>query len=148
MLHLTLEKLRAASKAGDVSGVTVSAIGSGFVIRVGTARGEGILTKARGQEPRIFGNPLLAMTLLREAGIHAGGFDLSGYNIDAPATRSRPDRSTAMKKAHQAAAYEKWFQSQVLASLDDPAESLEDDAVSVAFAAHRRALHHSLPLKD
>ncbi len=39
-------------------------------------------------------------------------------------TARRPDRSEALKHAHEAAAYDAWFREQVRASIDDPRLSI------------------------
>ena len=124
MQTLTLEQLRAATDAGGVSGVEVKAQGGSFVVEIVTHNGEAILAKARSTEPRRFGNPFQAMTLLRTIGIVNGAYDMSGYNPDQGTARTRPDRARAMKRAQEAIAHDSWFREQVqqaVAEADDPA---------------------------
>ena len=53
------------------------------------------------------------------------------------ARRARPDRAAALKRAHAAAAYDKWFRSHVLAALDDPRPSILHEEVSARWAKKR-----------
>ena len=141
MQTLTLEQLRATTDAGGVSSVTVKAQGGGFFVQIVTRNGDAILTKARSTEPRRFGNPFQAITLLRNIGIVHGSYDMSQYNPEQKEiTRTRPDRVKAMKHAHEAAAYDTWFRAQVQASIDDPRPSVDDEAARKIFADHRLLL--------
>jgi len=57
-----------------------------------------------------------------------------------PKTTCRPDRSEALKRAHEAAAYNAWFREQVQASLDDPRPSMPDDGARARFATRKAVL--------
>ena len=71
MQTMTLDQLRAAASAGGVAGVTLKGMGAGFFIEIDTRSGHGVvLSKARGSEPRRFGNPTSALVLLRELVAH------------------------------------------------------------------------------
>lgn len=141
MQTLTLEQLRATTKAGGVSSVIVKAQGSGFFVQIVTHNGEAILTKARSTEPRRFGNPFQAMSLLRDIGIMTGSYDVSQYDLEKKkAIRLRPDRAEAMKRAHEAAAYDAWVREQVQASIDDPRPSMDDEEARKVFADRRKVL--------
>lgn len=125
MHTLTLEQLRATTDAGGVAGVTLKALGGAFIVQVNTrSGGEAVLAKARSSEPRRFGNPLQALTLLRRLGLVVGSFNVEQWNPDEKAsTRTRPDRAEALKRTHEAAEHDKWFREQVqqgLAEADDP----------------------------
>lgn len=61
-----------------------------------------------------------------------------------PPKPSRPDRAEALKRAHEAAAYDAWFREQVQASIDDPRPDIPHDAVEAKFAAKREALRKRL----
>lgn len=148
MQTLTLEQLRATTNAGGVASVTVRAQGGGFFVQIATRSGEAILTKARSTEARCFSNLLQAITVLRDLGITNGSFDVSQYNPEQKAgTRVRPDRAEAMKRAHEAAAYDAWFREQVQASIDDDRPSVDDEDVSVLFSNRRNALRQSVAEK-
>lgn len=122
---LTLEQLRTTTDAGGIAGVTLKAEGGAFIVRVDTRKGgEAVLAKARSTEPRRFGNPAQALSLLRELGLTVGAFDVGQWNPEEkPAARTRPDRAQALRRTHQAAGYDQWFRAQVqegLAEADDP----------------------------
>lgn len=122
---LTLEQLRAATDAGGVAGVTLKALGGEFIVQIATRKGgEVVLAKARGSEPRRFGNPLQALTLLRGLGLVVGSFNVEQWNPDEKASgRTRPDRAEALRRTHEAAEHDRWFREQVqqgLAEADDP----------------------------
>jgi hypothetical protein len=46
----------------------------------------------------------------------------------------------ALKRAHKAAAYDKWFRGQVQDALDDPRPSVRNDEVSARWAKKRARL--------
>ena len=146
MYTLTLEQLRATTDAGGVAGVTLKAQGGTFYVRVDTRNGgEAILAKARSSEPRGFGNPAQALTLLRGLGLNVGSFDVKDWNpYDKETTRTRPDRAEALKRTHEAAEHDKWFRVQVeqgLAEADDPnTEWVPHDVVKDDMQRQREAL--------
>ena len=126
MQTLSLDQLRAASQAGGITSVTLRAEGGAFVVAVATRTGDdGLLVTTRTREPRRFADLRKAMLLLREMGIASVQVDATHWNPDeAMAGTPRPDRSVAMKRAHEAAAHDRWFRSQVeeaLREVDDPA---------------------------
>jgi len=100
--------------------------GGAFVVAVATRSGDdGLLVTTRTKEPRRFTDLRKAMLLLREMGIVSVQVDATHWNPDeAMAGTPRPDRSEAMKRAHEAAAHDRWFRAQVeeaLREADDPA---------------------------
>ncbi|MBJ7263300.1 MAG: hypothetical protein JHC61_05985 [Burkholderiaceae bacterium] len=42
----------------------------------------------------------------------------------------RPDRAAALKRAHEAAAYDAWFRAQVQEALDDPSPAISNEDAS------------------
>jgi len=146
MHTLTLEQLRATTDAGGVAGVTLKAQGGAFYVKVDTRNGdEAVLAKARSSEPRSFGNPAQALTLLRALGLAVGSFDVQDWNPEDRATvRTRPDRAEALKRTHEAAEHDKWFRAQVeqgLAEADDPnTKWVPHDVVKNDMQRQREAL--------
>ena len=134
MQTLTLEQLRTATEAGGVSAVTLQAEGGEFFVRIKTKNN----AEARG-----FPNPLPAIALLRKLGIVIGTFDLSHWNPEQkPIARNRPDRSEAMKQAHEAVEHDKWFRAQVgqgIAEADDPNTQWVTHEDAKASWANKRA---------
>jgi hypothetical protein len=126
MQALTLDQLRAATQTGGIASVSLKAEGGAFVVAVATRSGdEGLLVTTRSKEPRRFSDPRKAMLLLREMGITTVQVDATAWNPDEPSAGvARPDRSAAMKRAHEAAAHDRWFRAQVeeaLRAAEDPA---------------------------
>jgi hypothetical protein len=142
MQSMTLEQLRTASEAGGVVGVTLKGQGGVFFVQIDTRNGAcSVLTKAHSSEPRRFGNPATALNVLREVGITIGQFDASEWNPDerepAPGTR---DRAEALRKAHEAAAYNDWLAAEIQEAIDDPRPSLPHDDVMARLEV--RATRH------
>ncbi|HPU80462.1 hypothetical protein [Accumulibacter sp.] len=131
MQSMTLEQLRATVSAGGVVGVTLKGHGGGFFLEIATRSGhDAILSKARSTEPRRFGSPTSALVVLRELGIAVAQLDATDWNPDQKdMSQSRQDRSQAMRKAHEAAAYSKWVAAEIQASIDDPRPSIPHEQV-------------------
>ena len=142
MQSMTLEQLRVASHTGGVSGVTLKGQGGAFLVQIGTSSGtEAVLAKARSSEPRRFGNPMAALSLLRDLGITVGRFDARDWNPAEKVVNSREDaRAQVMRQAHQAAAYTKWLAAEIQDSLDDPRPSMSDADVMAGMDAEIAAL--------
>jgi len=142
MHSMTLEQLRVASKSGGVSGVTLKGQGGAFLVQIDTRSGSGaVLSKARSSEPRRFGNPVAALSLLRDLGITIGQFDASEWNPAEKVVNSRDDaRARVLREAHQAAAYNQWLAGEIQASIDDPRPSIPHDKVMAEMDADIAAL--------
>ena len=131
MSNMTLEQLRVANASGGISGVTLKGQGSAFLVQINTRSGaDAVLTKARSNEPRRFGNPLVALSLLHDLGITAGQFDASAWApAQQPLNRRDDARAQLLREAHQASAYVKWLSSEIQESIDDPRPSIAHDEV-------------------
>ncbi|MDD4942346.1 hypothetical protein [Rhodoferax sp.] len=123
MQTLNLEQLKAATLAGGVTGITLRGDGAAFVVQVHTQRGEAIMVTSR-QQPRRFADPRKALHVLRGTGWQEFRIDTVQWRPEELALekRARPDRSTALKAAHEAAQldadYDRWFRAKVQASID------------------------------
>lgn len=150
MQTLTLEQLRATQEAGGVLTVTLRGEGAAFEVQVETRRGLAKLIKARKArtepEARRFADPRKALLLLRELGIREAHIDSQKWRPEDQAFErtSRPDRAAALKEAHSAAAYDKWFREQVQQALDDPRPSIPHAEVKAEFAERRAALRQRI----
>ena len=143
MQSMTLEQLRTASEAGGVSGVTLKGEGGSFFVQIATRNGSGaVLSKARSREPRRFGNPAAALNVLRDVGITTGQFDASEWNPSErePVARSNDSRALALRKAHEAAAYNEWLAAEIQEAVDDIRPSISHDAVMAEMDADIAAL--------
>jgi len=142
MQGMTIEQLRAASDAGGVAGVTLKGQGGAFLVQIATrSGGAALLAKARGNEPRRFGNPVAALNVLRGVGITAGQFDASQWNPDQKEqTAGHRGRAEAMRKAHQAAAYSQWLAGEIQEAIDDPRPNLAHEDVMAELDAELAVL--------
>ena len=142
MQSMTLEQLRATVSAGGVVGVTLKGQGSGFLLEIATRSGQdAFLVKARSTEPRRFGSPNSALIVLRELGISVAQLDATNWNPDQKeVTQNRDSRAQAMRKAHEAAAYNQWLAGEIQASIDDPRPSIPHDEVMAEMDADIAAL--------
>ena len=125
MQTLSLDQLRAATQAGGITSVTLKAEGAAFVVAFATRNGDdGLLVTTRARQPRRFNDLRKAIVLLREIGIASMQVDATHWNPDEAATGTpRPDRSEALKRAHEAAAHDRWFRAQLeeaLREADEP----------------------------
>src|SRR5438270_12106988 len=125
MQALTLDQLRAVTQTGGIASVSLKAEGGSFLVTVATRSGdEGLLVTTRSKEPRRFSDLRKAVRLLREMGIATVQVDATAWNPDeASAGMARPDRSAAMKRAHEAAAHDRWFRVQVGEALREADDS-------------------------
>ncbi|QHQ29956.1 hypothetical protein XACN24_15755 (plasmid) [Xanthomonas albilineans] len=118
---MTIEQLRIANRAGGVAGVTLKGQGGVFLVQITTRNGDAVLAKARGTEPRRFGNPASAINVLCDVGITIGSFDASEWHPEEKEeTAGNRGRAEHMRKAHQAAAYTDWLAKETQAAIDDP----------------------------
>ncbi len=127
MQTLNLEQLKAATLAGGVTGITLRGDGAAFVVSVHTQRGDAIMVTSRHQ-PRRFADPRKALQVLRSAGWNECRIDTVQWRPEERALEkiARPDRSVALKAAHEAAQadadYDRWFHAKVQASMDGIAD--------------------------
>jgi len=81
---------------------------------------------------------------LKGIGLTQFDVDAANFDRDAVTTAKRPDRAEALKRAHEAAAYDAWFREQVQASIDDPRPSIPGEKVEARFAKKREALRERM----
>ncbi|MDP2368687.1 hypothetical protein [Rhodoferax sp.] len=127
MQNLNLEQLKAATAAGGVTGITLRGDGAAFVVSVQTQRDEAILVTSK-KQPRRFSDPRKALQVLRATGWNECRIDATQWRPEDRVLEktARPDRSAALKAAHEAAQadadYDKWFRAKVQASIDGLAD--------------------------
>ena len=119
MQTLNLEQLKATTLAGGVTGITLRGDGAAFVVSVQTLLDEAILVTSRKQARR-FADPRKALQVLRSAGWNECRMDATQWRPEDSALEKtiRPDRSAALKAAHEAADYDRWFDAKVQASIN------------------------------
>ena len=118
-------------------GVTLKGLGGGFFVEISTRTGkDAVLAKARGSEPRRFGNPSSALMVLRGIGICMAQIDATHWDPEQKDLRyQRASRGQALREAHQAAAYNQQLAQDIQAALDDPQPSLSHDEVMAEMDA-------------
>lgn len=135
--HTTLSRL---VEAGAVRGAHIVGQPGGWSVIVSYGMHERPLAAQRSRNVRLFRRFETLVLYLKGVGIARFDVDSSNYSSDSLNTARRPDRAAALKRAHEAAAYDIWFREQVQASIDDPRPSIPHEAVEAKFAAKREAL--------
>ncbi|QXI15475.1 hypothetical protein [Pseudomonas hamedanensis] len=135
--HSTLARLVGN---GSVNSTNIVAKPGGWSIEIQHGREKCLLTAQRSGQVRLFKRLETLVTYLQGLGIRQFNVDATGYDPLQLKTYARPDRSEALKQAHEAAAYEEWFKRQVQISIDDPRPSVSDEDARRIFAAKRDAL--------
>ncbi|HDS1733946.1 TPA: hypothetical protein QEM55_000935 [Pseudomonas putida] len=138
--HLDHAALRRLAKAGHVNATHIVGQPGGWAVQVSINQDEHVLTAQRSGNARLFKKLETLVTYLHQLGIDHFEVDSSTYDPSQLSTYQRPDRADALKRAHEASAYDAWFIEQVEASLNDPSPAMEDEAVERIFAARRAAL--------
>ena len=134
--HGTLSRL---VEAGVVKGAHIVGQSGGWAVVVKYGLTERPLAAQRTRQVRLFRRFETLVSYLKDMGIARYEVDAAGF--DPQTTRpARPDRSEALKRAHEAAAYDTWFRDQVQASIDDPRPGITHEVVEAKFAAKRDAL--------
>ncbi len=156
MQTLNLEQLKATTLAGGVTDITLHGDGAAFVMRIQTQRGPAVMVTSR-KQPRRFADPRKALQVLRSIGWHECRVNAANWQPEALAAEkvTRPDRSLALKAAHEAAQadadYDRWFHAKVQASIDGIQAGtnrlLSDEEVAVRRAALRQRLQ-AMPTKS
>ena len=134
--HNTLSQL---VEAGAIQGTRIVGQLGGWSVMVRYGTHERPLTAQRSRNVRLFRRFETLVSYLKGIGIARFDVDAAGYDPNTDTAR-RPDRSEALKRAHEAAAYDAWFRGQVQAGIDDPRPSVSDDEARAHFAAKRAAL--------
>jgi hypothetical protein len=120
---LNLDQLKTATATGGVTGITLRGDGAAFVVSIQTKKFEAVLATSR-KQPRRFADPRKALQLLRGIGWNQCQIDAAQWRPEDRALEktARPDRSIALKAAHEAAQadadYDRWFRAKVQASID------------------------------
>ena len=138
--HNTLARL---IDAGTDCGARIVGQSGGWTVRVQYGAAEQALTAQRTRQIRLFRKMDTLVAYLKGVGIARFNVDASEYDPDG-AKVVRPDRAAAMKRTHEAAAYDAWFREQVQAAIDDPQPSIPHKQVMddvQALIDSKRARH-------
>lgn len=111
--------------------------GWGVVLKLGMT--EKPLGTQRSDKPRLWRSLDRCIEYLKSE-LHIARFELldaTNHSEAAVKGKTRNDTSERMRRAHEAAAYDKWFHEQVQASLDDPRPGIPNEEVKQHFAGKR-----------
>ena len=118
------------AEAGAVRSAHIIGQKGGWGVLVKDGVTKRALAAQRSRQVRIFRKLETLVTYLKRIGIDR--FDVDAVNYDAASlkmTRTRPDSAAAMKRAHQAAAYDKWLKAEVQEAIDDPRPGIPHEEV-------------------
>ncbi len=101
--------------------------GWGILLKLGTS--ERALAAQRSQQIRIFRKFETLVRYLKVVGITRFDVDAMNWAVESTRSPTRPDASAAMKRAHEAAAYDKWLMAEVQEAIDDESPSIPHDEV-------------------
>ncbi|UAN65867.1 hypothetical protein [Serratia sp. JSRIV006] len=95
--------LRLLVESGSVSALNVVGTDGGWILKVKYGLSEQTLA-SQARPVRVFKKLDTLVMYLKKIGFEQFDIDTSGYSIDARAGLTRPDRSVALKRIHEAAA--------------------------------------------
>jgi hypothetical protein len=139
--HSALTKL---IDAGAVRGAQVVAQPQGWSLLIQCGQHERPLAAQRSRKVRTWRKLETLVGYLHGLGVTRFDVDASGFDRTHPTNTPRPDRSDALKKAHEAAAYDKWFRAKVQEALDETGPGIPHEVVKAKFAAKRAALRRRM----
>ncbi|WP_366919061.1 hypothetical protein [Geobacter sp.] len=136
--HVTLQRL---VEAGAVRGADVIGQPGGWEVVIKYGMVERALAVRRGAV-RIFRHFETLVAYLKEIGISQYTVNAADYDPATPVRKARPDISERMKRAHEAAEYDKWFRAQVeeaIKEADMPGATwISNDDVKAESAKRRK----------
>lgn len=139
--HTTLSRL---VEAGAVRGAHVVGQDGGWAVMIKYGMAERALAAQRSRQVRLFKRMETLVSYLKDVGISRFDVDAADYAPETVKTHSRPDRAEALRRAHEAAAHDRWFREQVeeaLREADDPkTEWIPHDVIKQDVARQRAEL--------
>ncbi len=139
--HTTLSRL---VEAGAVRGAHVVGQDGGWAIMIKYGMAERALAAQRSRQVRLFKRMETLVSYLKDVGISRFDVDAADYAPETVKKHSRPDRAEALRRAHEAAAHDRWFRGQVeeaLREAEDPnTEWIPHDVVKQDMARQRTEL--------
>ncbi|WP_152956841.1 hypothetical protein [Pseudomonas sp. MN1F] len=128
------------AESGRINATHIVGQPGGWAVQVDVNHQEHVLIAQRSGNVRLFKKFETLVTYLLDLGIEHFQVDASTFDPAQLSTYQRPDRALALKRAHEAAAYEGWFSEQVEASLKDVSPVIEDDDAERQLAVLRANL--------
>ena len=130
-------------RTGTVRAAHVEARGNGWSVAA-KCGGANLFLAAKRGDVRMFRKLETLVRFLREIGIDRFEVDAGAFDRSAGPGHASPDCAAALKQAHAAHVYDKWFRDQVQASLDDPRPNVTQARVSEAMGEKKAALRRKL----
>lgn len=127
--------------ANAIQGASIVGVPGGWNVIVKYGEAESPLSAQRSKKVRLWRSLDSCVAYVKnELGIdRVAGLDASNFSAHG-LQRKRSDTASRMKSTHEAAAYDKWFRTQVQESLDDPHPGVPHDEVEVFFSSRRAEL--------
>lgn len=127
MKTFTLSEARSAVAAGGVLSANLTPVGSLFALEFETRNGAALLVTSVSKEVRHFANPLKAFEIIHGLGLEGGHFSLAQWrpHEKAPGRATRPDKSVALRTAHDAANLKRTLEAR-LQEADSPGTVWQD----------------------
>lgn len=121
MKTFTIDQARSAAASGGVLSANLRPVGSMFALEFETRNGTATLIAAVSKKVRRFGNPVKAFEIVRDLGLEGGRYSVSQWrpNEIDPGRATRPDKSAALKAAHEAADLKRTL-DEAIKEADDP----------------------------
>ncbi|MES3023424.1 MAG: hypothetical protein V4857_17815 [Pseudomonadota bacterium] len=131
--------LTTLAEAGVVRSAHVVGQEGGWSILVKYGVTKRVLATQRTKQVRVFRRLDTLVEYLMGVGISRFEVDASDYNPNSVTATKRPDRASAMKDAHAAAAYIKWLEVEIQEAIDDSSATVpHDEAMRRVRAAIKR----------
>jgi len=115
---ITHSMLRELTAAGAIREAAAIAQGSNWSLVVRYGGIERVLAARKSKQPRRWAHLDSLARYLAEIGIRQFTTDARNYDPSQPGQK-RPDRAEALRQAHEAAEYDRWFREQVQQALDE-----------------------------
>lgn len=135
--HTTLSRL---VEAGAVHGAHVVGQKGGWGVLIRYGAHERTLVAQRSRRIRLFKRLETVVTYLKEVGLARFEVDAEDFDPADLRTYSRPDRTAALKRAHQAAEHDAWLRAEVQAAITDPRPVLPSAEVEAHFERRKAVL--------
>lgn len=129
-------------EAAAIRGAAIVGQPGGWSVMLKIGKTEIPLGTQRTDKPRTWSSLDTCMQYLREELhiVRVDGIDASNYSAASVHRKRRPDRSEALKRAHEAHAYTEWLAKEVQEAIDDPRPSIPHAEVMADWELKRAAL--------
>lgn len=129
-------------EASAIHGASIIGQTGGWSVMLKLGRIEKPLGTQRGDQPRLWRSLDRCIDYLKSE-LDIARFELldaTQHSNDGVVSKSRLDTSERMRRAHEAAAHDQWFRTQVQESIDDVRPSIPHEEVERVFAEKRNQL--------